>query len=159
MKSTIISMIIVLVLLIVVPLVFLGDNDFAEQLGFKMSSERAELNAKTPKNITNVVTDKEVEVYKWVDDYEVTQFSHSPPMMGGEWELIVLKPDTNVIDAIKIPEEEEKKPERPQVFSVGSPYTPDGLKDLIEQSEGIQDLVDSRQEQQQKALEEMFKQK
>ena len=162
MKSTIISMFIVLIVMITVPMFLLGDGDFAQKFGFGgggSGNEIEDLRAKAPKNVKEVVTDKKVEIYKWVDEHGVTQFSNTPPFEGGESEKIVLSPDINVMDAIKIPEEEQKVAAKPEVFSLGSPYSPDGMKKMIDDSQDVKETLNQRQAEQEKILQDILNQK
>ena len=161
MKSTIISMIIVLILMIVVPMVLFGDNEIAKKFGFGggKNDVKANIQDKAPKNIQTVVTDKKVEVYKWADEYGVIQFSNLPPQDGSESEKIVLSPNTNVLDAIKITEKEPEKVAKPQVISLGSPYTPGGMKKMVEDSTNLQEQLDQRQTDQEKMIQNLFPQK
>jgi len=162
MKASIISMIIVLLLMIVVPLVFMGNDNLVRQMGFGAggSSKKVDLKAIAPKNLTNVVTNEKVEIYKWRDQYGVVQFSNKPPEANNNPELIVLSPNTNIIKAIEIPKEEKKEEKTAApTGGVSNPYTPGGIKELIEQTAGLQKLMDGRNADQQKSLEKMFKQK
>lgn len=161
MKSTIISMLIVLMLMIVVPMVLFGDNEIARNFGFgRVSNDDAveDLKDKVPKNIQAVVTDKEVEVYKWTDEHGVMQFSSLPPYEGIASERMLLSPKTNVIDAIKIPKKEEEKIAKPQVFSLGSPYSPGGMKKMVDDSKALTEKLNTRQTEQDAMMQEMFKQ-
>ena len=160
MKSTIISMIIVLILMIVVPLVLFGNNDLARQLGFGggKSSKKVDLKAKAPKNLTSVVTNEKVEVYKWRDKHGVLQFSNKPPEAGSDSELMVLSPNTNIIDAVKIPEKEEKE-EKPPASSSKNPYTPGNMKKLIKKTADLKKLMDDHNTDQQEALDKIIKPK
>ena len=153
MKSTIISMIIVLILMIAVPLFLFGDGEFTK--GFGSGSD----SAKIPENIEAVVTDKKVEVYKWVDEHGVMQFSSAPPFEGGESEKIVLLPDTNIMDAIKIPEKEVEEAGKSQVFSLGKPYSPGGMKEMVDESKELKEKLNQRQAEQDKMMQEIFKPK
>ena len=165
MKSTIISMFIVLIMMIAVPVFLLGDSDFAQKFGFGddrsgSGDEIEDLRTKTPKNIKEVVTDKRVEVYKWKDEHGVMQFSSTPPFEGGDSEVMVLSPDTNVIDAVKIPEEEEQEEvTKPEVYSLDSPYTPDGMKKMIDDSKDLKETLNQRQTEQDEFLKDLLKQK
>ena len=157
MKSTIISMLIILVVMIAVPMVMFGEGDLAKKLGFGGSNLIEDLRAKAPKNIKPAVTDKRVEVYKWIDEHGVTQFSNTPPPEGGQSEKLVLSPDTNVMDAVKIPEKESQTASGPQVFQIGNPYSPGGMKDVVDSAKGMQDMVDQRKADQDKMIKDMFK--
>lgn len=162
MKSTIISMCIALMLMIVVPMVLFGDNEIAEKFGFGRggkSDTKEDLRDKLPKNIKAVVTDKEVEVYKWTDKHGVMQFSHLPPQDGTDSEKLVLSPNTNVMDAIKIPEKEKEEVAKPQVFSLGSPYSPGGMKKMVDDSSELKETLNQRQADQEKMLQDLFPQK
>lgn len=160
MKSTIISMIIVLVVMAAVPMIFLGEGNFAEQLGFGGFGNKENTNtpAKLPENVKAVVTDRRVEVYTWFDEHGVKQFSNTPPPDGGESEKIVLSPDTNVIDAIKIPEEETEVASGSKVYSIGNPYTPGGMKKVIDDTMDARESLDQRRADQEKMMQEIFKQ-
>jgi hypothetical protein len=157
MKSTIISMIIVLVVMVVLPMIFLGDGNFAQQLGFGGGGNGASP-TKLPANVKTVVTDKKVEVYTWVDANGIKPFSNTPPPEGGASEKIVLKPNTNIMDPINIPEEEEVVASQPKVFSVGNPYTPGGMKDMIDSSKDIQESMGQQQVERNKMMQDLFPQ-
>lgn len=162
MKSTIISMIIVLILMIIVPLVLFGDNEIAQKFGFGIGGKKnikADLQEKVPKNVQTVVTDKKVEIYKWADKHGVIQFSNVPPQDGSESEKMVLSPNTNVVDATKISEKEPAKVAKPQVISLGSPYTPGGMKKMVEDSTNLQEQLNQRQTDQEKMIQDLFPQK
>ena len=154
MKPTIISMFIVLIVMIAVPMLMFEDGRFVDRFGFfGGGSEKSD---KLPQNIQQVVTDKKVEVYKWVDEHGVTQFGQSPPEQGVESEKITLSPDTNVVDALKIAEEEPEIEEKPSVFSLGSPYSPGGMKDLVEDSINTQEMLNQRQTEQEQMMQDLF---
>ena len=161
MKSTIISMFIVMTLLIAIPVFLLGDGDFAKNFNFGTGSagdEIEDLQEKAPKNVQAVVTDKKIEIYKWVDEYGVMQFSNTPPFGGDKFEKMVLSPDTNIMDAIKIPEKEEEAEAEQQIFSVGNPYSPDGMKKMIDDSENIKENLNLRQAEQESFLQDILNQ-
>ena len=124
MKSTIISMLIVLCILVAAPLVMFGDSGLLARYGIDIFGE-PDLRAKAPKNITNVTTDKRVEVYKWRDQYGVMQFTNTPPPNQSA-ELVELVPNTNIVKAVEVPvEEPEAERSRPKVMSTGSPTSPE----------------------------------
>lgn len=156
MKSTLISMIIVLCVLAVVPMLLFGDKDLLAKFGLGPKDELSELRAKAPKNFTSVTTDKKVTVYKWRDEHGVMQFSNTPPPEGGTADKVELLPDTNVVKAIKVPEEEPEKKTGPVVMSTRSPYTPGGMKDLIDNTSQLKDTLNQQQLEQQQMMEQMF---
>ncbi|MDH5387309.1 MAG: DUF4124 domain-containing protein [Gammaproteobacteria bacterium] len=159
MKSTIISMFIVLIVMITLPMYLLNDDDFVQKLGRIWGNGdgvTTDAQANGPKNVKMVVTDKKVEVYKWPDEHGVIQFSNVPPE-GLDSELLVLSPETNVMDAIKIPEKEPELIGMPKVTSLGSPYSPAGMKKLVDESIEMQETLNQRQADQEKMIQDIFK--
>lgn len=161
MKSTIISMFIILIVMITLPMFLFGNGELAQKFGFGSGDDGEtieDLRAKAPKNIQTVVTDEQVEVYKWVDEHGVTQFSNRPPENSRESEKIVLSPDTNVISAIRIPEKKPEAAASHQVHSLSSPYSPGGMKKMVDEATGMQERLDQRKLEQDKALQGLFPQ-
>jgi hypothetical protein len=109
-----------------------------------------------PKNITNVVTDKEVTYYQWVDEKGQTHYSSTPPP-SRKAEMKKLRPDTNVVQAVKIPEDEEES-SGGNVLSLGggkkdkesgedemfNPYSPEGVQKLINQAQEAASMMEKR---------------
>lgn len=158
MKASILSMLVVLVLMAVIPIWLFSGDGFLRG-GSGDSDNLKSLKDKTPKGVKTVVTDKEIEVYKWSDEHGVTQFSEVSPADGSKVEKIVLSPDTNVMDALKIPEEKAKVVQKPKVISLGSPYSPEGMKDIITDSLDLKEQSDEKKTEQDKLMEDLFKQK
>lgn len=161
MKSTIISMLLVLVVMVALPMVFLGEDNFAQRLGFSGfgSGGGTATKPKLPENVKPVVTNKRVEVYTWIDEHGVKQFSNTPPRDGGESEKMVLSPDTNVIDGLKIPEQEAEVASGPKVFNVGNPYTPGGIKEVIDNTKDVSETLNQRQAEQEQFMDKLFNKK
>jgi hypothetical protein len=149
-------MVIVLCVLAVVPMFLFGDKNLLAQFGFGPKDELSELRAKAPKNFSNVTTDKKVTVYKWRDEHGVMQFSNTPPPEGGIADKVELLPDANVVRAIKVPEAEPEKKTGPVVMSTRSPYTPGGMKELIDNTSQLKDTLNQQQMEQQKIMDQMF---
>ena len=157
MKSTIISMLIVLCILVAAPLILFGDSGLLAQYGIDIFGE-PDLRAKAPKNITNVTTDKRVQVYKWRDQYGVMQFTNTPPPNQSA-EIVELVPNTNIVKAVQVPEQEpesESGRSGPKVMSTGSPYTPGGVKELLDSTSSLADGIGEKQAQQQKLMEQIM---
>jgi len=152
MKSTIISMIIVLCVLATIPMFLFGDGSVLAKFGldgFSGSDERS----KGPKNITSVTTDEKVQVYKWRDEYGVMQFTNTPPPETQQVEMVELTPNTNIVKAIEVPEQEpEKKPSGPGVIMTGNPYTPGGMKDLLDTTSSMAEGMNQKQLEQQQLM-------
>ena len=101
-------MLITLGIVSITPMIYMGKFDPMSFIGsgFKTGESAFEkLKAKAPKNITNVTTDEKVQVYRWRDKHGVMQFSNKRPLEGSA-EKMQLKPNDNVIQAIKVPVEE-----------------------------------------------------
>ena len=156
MKSTIISMIIVLCVLAIIPTFLIGDKSVLARFGLDVFDGSGGA-PKVPKNITNVTTDEKVQVYKWRDEYGVMQFTNTPPPETSQAEMVELTPNTNIVKAIEIPEE---KPEQvsggPKVMTVGNPYTPGGMKDLLETTSSLSEQMNQKQMEQQQLMEQIM---
>jgi hypothetical protein len=153
MKSTIISMIIVLCVLAIIPMFLLGDKSVLASFGLGGSGE----DPKTPKGLTSVTTDEKVQVYKWRDEHGVMQFTNTPPPQARQAELIELTPNTNVIKAVEVAEDEpEEKRSGPTVMMTGNPYTPGGMKDLLNTTSSLSGQMSDKQLEQQKLMEQIL---
>ena len=155
-KKLLIKVGIIVGILVAVPYYFYGGGrmpDFLQDFGWGgAESEKPRL----PENISNVVTDKAVTVYKWVDENGIQHFGSTPPV-GVVAETKHLKPNQNIMQAIKIPEkEEEEKTSGPKVTNIlKNPYSKKNVEELIDNAKGVQDMLDKRFEDQQKMLDEM----
>jgi hypothetical protein len=157
MKSSIISMVIVLCVLAIVPMLLLDNSSVLA--GFVRGVfGGADERAKAPKNITTVKTNEKVQVYKWRDEYGVMQFTNTPPLHTQEFEIVELSPDTNIVKAVEVPEEEpEQKRSGPAVMMTGNPHTPGGMKDLLETTSSLAaDMNQKQLEQQQQLMEQIM---
>ena len=153
MKFKIVMMLIILGILSVMPMIYMGKFDPMAFLDSSLkdgSSEFAKLKAKAPKNLTSIVKDEKVQVYKWRDKNGILQFSNTPPVGGGS-EILELDPNHNIIQAVKIPvkEKEEKKVTS---SAMPNPYSVKGMKKVMEDAKGVEDLLQKRHEEQQKAM-------
>jgi len=156
MKSTIISMMIGLCVLAIIPMLLLGDNSVLGRFGLDVFSGSDE-HAKAPKNLTSVTTDEKVQVYKWRDQYGVMQFTNTPPPQTRQAELIELTPNTNIVKAVEVPEEEpEQKPGGPSVMMTGSPRTPGGMKDLLDTTSSLAEDMSQKQMEQQQFIDQIM---
>ena len=155
MKATIISMIIVLCVLALIPTLMIGDRSFLASFNLDAFTSKEE--PQPPKNISSVTTDEKVQVYKWRDEHGVMQFTNTPPPETREAELVELTPNTNIIKAIEIPEEEtEKKRSGPSVVTVGNPYTPGGMKDLLDTTSSLAEDMGQKQMEQQQLMHQIL---
>ncbi len=157
MKLKIIMMLISLVVLSVVPLIIMGKFDpmvFFDSGLSKGASEFNRLKAKAPKNLSSVVTDEKVQVYKWRDENGVMQFSNVPPSTDHNVEEGVLDPNSNLMQAVKVPEEapEKEAPQGAGQTKLPNPYSVKGVKKVMDDVRGVEELLKQRQDQQQGAL-------
>ena len=122
------------------PMEFLGS-------GFNSGSSTFEkLKAKAPKNLTSVVTDEKVQVYKWRDENGVMQFSNTPPPTDRNAQQIELNPNSNVVSAVKVPVK-EATPDSPGDIEPPSPYSVKGMKKVMDDAKGIEQMLQQSHEQ------------
>ena len=154
---------IIIAVLMAVPYIMMGGGkDLPGFLGGLFSGSSKQQPA-TPKNITSVVTDKEVSYYQWVDENGQTHFSSTPPV-GMQVEKKQLRPNTNVVQAVKVPQDEEDS-QSATVFSLGggkdskdgkgedeayNPYSPEGVQKIIDQAQQAAKMMESRNQELQK---------
>lgn len=101
----------------------------------------------------NAVIEKDVTVYQWTDSQGVTHFGGTPPTGQGAYESKVISANTNLMKAQKVAEiEEEEKPKGSRITRVGSVYSPEGVKDVVDDAKDLQKMMDDRMEQQEELL-------
>ena len=72
-------------------------------------------------------------------------------------EMIELTPDTNIVKAVEVPEEEpEQKRSGPRVMMTGNPYTPGGMKDLLDTTSSLATDMNQKQVEQQQLMEQIM---
>ena len=152
MKFKILSMLVILGLISVMPMVYTGKLDplaFIANLS-KTSSSLAKLTEKVPVNVSNVVASEQVQVYRWRDENGVMQFSNIPPPTVFNAEQVVLEPNSNLLQAVKIPEKDEPK----QVVQAEStsPYSVKGMKKVLDDARGVEEMLQQRHQERQKML-------
>lgn len=93
--------------------------------------------------------------YKWYDAKGNVQFTTEPPADGIEYTVKGYDPDTNLIQAVEIPEEKIEKPEPPPAAEPevgGLPYSKEGVEKLINDVKNIEELLNQRARDQESAL-------
>ncbi len=143
-------MLVALVGLAVTPMIMTGEFDPMAFFNGGGVSEFAKLKAKAPKGLSNVVTDEKVQVYKWRDKNGVMQFSNTPPPNSIKGEKVELNPNSNIVQAVKIKKKETVKKEAST--KAPSPYSVKGMKKVMDDARGVEDLLKNRHENQQKRL-------
>lgn len=154
MKFKIFKMLIILGILAATPMIYMGKFNPMDILDAGLSSGSSgldKLKAKAPSGLTSVTTNEKVQVYKWRDKNGVLQFSNTPPM-DGQAETIELNPNDNVIQAVKIPEKEVVVKQAANNTERPNPYSPKGMKKVMDDVKGVEDLLNERNEKQQEAL-------
>ena len=154
MKMKIFSMLIILGVMSVTPMIYMGKFNPLEFLGsgFSSGSSKSEsLKARAPRNLTNVVTDEKVQVYKWRDKNGVMQFGNTPPPTVRNAEQVELNPNSNVVKAVKVPVVEEK-PVASADFAQPSPYSVKGMKKVMDDARGVEQMLQQSHDQRTKAL-------
>lgn len=167
MKFKIISMLVVIGMLSVLPMIYMGKLDpmamlngnFGNDIGLgnidsiqDAGKKIAILKEKAPKNLSTVTTDEKVQVYKWRDENGVLQFSNTPPAHMKNAEQIELNPNHNVVEATKVPEVEVRDTSSSPQAQVHNPYTPGGMKQAVENAQGIEAMLQDRADQQKKMM-------
>lgn len=153
MKFKIFTMLVTLGILSVTPMIYMGKFDpmaFFDSSISKGTSEFKNLKARAPKSLSNVVTDKKVQVYKWRDENGIMQFSNTPPPTGGDAEKMELNPNKNIVQAVKVPEKEES--EEVAKMESPNPYSVKGMKKVMNDAKGVEALLQKRHEEQQKMM-------
>jgi hypothetical protein len=150
-------MLITLGVLSVIPLIIMGKFDpmaFFDSSLSKGASEFSKLEARAPKNLSSVVTDKKVQVYKWRDEKGVMQFSNVAPPTDRNAERVELDPDSNLMQAVKVPEKTPEKAAPKKVTQTKLPnlYSVKGAKKLMDKTRDVEELLKQRHEQQQEAI-------
>jgi len=154
MKLKILSMLIILGILSVTPMIYMGKFNPVEFLdsGFSSgASEFEKLKAKAPGNLTSVVTDEKVQVYKWRDKNGVMQFGSTPPPGVSNARQVALNPNSNVVKAVKVPVKEESAAAPAELAQPG-PYSVKGMKKVMDDARGVEQMLQQSHEQRSKAL-------
>lgn len=153
MKFKIFMMLITLGILSITAMIYMGKFDPMSFIGSGLKtgeSEFEKLQAKAPKNISNVITDEKVQVYRWQDEHGVMQFSNTRPLEGGA-EKMQLNPDENVIQAVKVPVEEVA--EKDVANGTPNPYSSvKDMKKVMDDARGVEDLLRKSHEDRQKMM-------
>ncbi len=162
MKSTIISMLVVLVLMVALPMIFLGDHKLPDLSGFHLARPGASGGVKLSSNISDVTTDKPVHIYRWRDAHGILQLSNTKPE-GVNAQQVDLKPNLSSMDPVKpLPDDTFATTSSKNTASaatsseLSNPYTPDGMKQLVEQTGELKKVLSQQQADQEKQIDQML---
>jgi len=106
--------------------------------------------------LSNSVTQKDVTVYQWVDDNGVTHYGGTPPAGQGAYEEKTIHADTNLVQAQKARETEEKQQQRSRTAKIGSIYSPEGIKNTLDGARDLQNQANDRTAEQERILNEIM---
>jgi Sec-independent protein translocase protein TatA len=162
MKSTIISMLIVLVLMVALPMIFLGNHKLPDLSGFHFARPGASSGVKLSSGIADVATDKPVHIYRWRDAHGILQLSNTKPE-GVNAQQIELKPNLSIMDPVKpLPDDtfatvtSQKTASAATSSDMHNPYTPDGMKQLVQQAGELKKALSQQQADQAKEINQVL---
>jgi hypothetical protein len=118
----------------------------------KGASEFNRLKAKAPKSLSSVVSDKKVQVYKWRDEHGVMQFSNTPPPSGSKAEQVELDPNSNLMQAVRVPVKAEEESAPAAATDTPNPYSVNGMKKVMDDARSIEDMLHKHHEKQQEMM-------
>ncbi|HEY9202409.1 MAG TPA: DUF4124 domain-containing protein [Gammaproteobacteria bacterium] len=108
-------------------------------------------------NLGNALRDEDVTVYQWTDAQGVTHYGSTPPTGQGSYEVKLIQANANLMQAHKSPaEEEEADTQRPKVAKVGTLYTPEGVKGMMDDASDLQEQMNKRVEEQEKMMQDLM---
>ena len=97
-------------------------------------------------------------IYQWKDIDGNIQFTTSPPPAGIEYTVKGYDPNTNVIQSVKLPENEVEKSEsenntgNPLDEGIGTAYSPEKIQKLFDDAKNVEKLLNDRLEKQNAAI-------
>jgi hypothetical protein len=84
------------------------------------------------------------------------QFSNMPPPDVSHAKRIMIDPNNNLVSAIKRPKKEEVTQEQARVVvGTPNPYSVKGMKKVMNDARGIEQMLKKQHEQQQKMLKDL----
>ena len=157
MKLKIFSLLVILGVMSVTPMIYMGKFDPVSTINSVMSGDIEmpagieKIKASTVSSINKVAPAEKVQVYKWRDENGVMQFSNTPPQTGSA-QSVQVDPNKNIIDAVKVPVKEEQKSASSTPVTAPSPYSVSGMKQVMDDAKGVEEMLQKRHEDQQKML-------
>lgn len=97
--------------------------------------------------------------YQWYDATGNVQFTTEPPTEGIEYTIKGFDPDTNLLQAVKLPPEKaadsgadttDQKSAKPE--DIGNPYSQESIKKLFDDAKNIEKVLKQRLKDQESAL-------
>jgi hypothetical protein len=131
------------------PLMSVGD---LKMPGFSLPESVKDV--KIPKLPSNDSSNQDI-VYQWYDAEGNLNFTTQPPPEGIQYTMKGYDPRTNLIQSVKIEEEAEvidsEQNDNAEVKSasdIGSPYSPDKIEKLFNDSKNVEKLLNDRMKRQ-----------
>ncbi|HEY9052157.1 MAG TPA: DUF4124 domain-containing protein [Gammaproteobacteria bacterium] len=166
MKKLLFKVVVLVGILLTVPYYILGGGTMPDFLKNMMGGQ-AEKPA-LPGDLSSVTTDKKVTVFKCKDKNGQVQFSDVP---CGDGETIHLRPDTNIVKAVKVPEKEEEEEGGSGLISLGgkkdkdgdgsgdgeltNPYSPEGVQKIMKDAQKAAETMNKRNQEAAKVMDRM----
>jgi len=159
MKFKVFIILVILGMVSVMPMIYTGKFDlmaFFESSASQSSAQYNQLKSKVSGNLSGIVKDEKVQVYQWRDNNGVMQFSNMPPPDVSHAKRIMIDPNNNLVSAIKRPKKEEVTQEQARVVvGTPNPYSVKGMKKVMNDARGIEQMLKKQHEQQQKMLKDL----
>ncbi|HHO59734.1 MAG TPA: DUF4124 domain-containing protein [Thiotrichales bacterium] len=153
MKFKIFSMLGTLTVLAILPLIYMGKiNPMAlfngdalntDRLGSEFSKLKRKVSGSSAENVT---------VYKWKDAHGTTQFGSNPPADAVDIQTLSINQNKNIIDPVKVPPKVEKTGSSAPGAKMPNPYSIKGMKKVMDDARGVEDLLQKRADEQEKML-------
>ena len=148
-------MLVILGLLSVTPMIYMGKLNPLAMIDSSFDFDFSRFVSKGAKNLSGVVTDEKVRVYKWRDENGVIQFGNEPPLSSSiDSEQIMLDPNSNVIQAVKVAEKEEEVKSVVKTESA-NPYSVNGMKKVVDDANDVEEVLHRRHAEHQKMMDEL----
>ena len=149
-----------LVLAVLLPFAILKKSDGTTMLSFKDFKWPDFLSAGIPDmpSADGITGDRVVAIYQWQDSQGNIQFTNEPPPQGIEFEVKHYDTNANVIQSVRLPSEEPEvpvvtaEPMASGTVEAPSPYSPESVKQMMDDAQEIQNLLNERFEKQQSAI-------
>ncbi len=152
MKFKIVSMLIVLAMLSVMPMIYMGKFDPAAWFDKNLAGV-GDVGAQLKKMGKTIpgLQDGPVTLYRWRDAHGIVQYGSQPPPAAVDVQAVAVDQNRNVVDAVEVPAElSGGRIQRPS--STPNPYSVKGMKKVLEDAQGIEEMLQQRHRQQQKAI-------
>ena len=101
-------------------------------------------------------------IYRWTDSEGVIHFTNTPPPQGVEYTVKGYDPNTNLIQSVELPQDEEPSVRKPvqaatkkppgSLQEIGNPYSVEKVEKLMEDAQNVQKLLEDRLKRQEEII-------